>query len=89
MPRGCTPKLRLGGRIVVGHNAVAMMMRRGGIVGLPLRRMRHARTSVPSACDLVDRQFTVIEPDVLWVTDITEHPTRGGKLYCCVVLDAY
>ena len=26
---------------------------------------------------------------MLWVTDITEHPTREGKLYCCVVLDAY
>jgi putative transposase len=25
----------------------------------------------------------------LWVTDITEHPTREGKLYCCVVLDVF
>jgi putative transposase len=23
------------------------------------------------------------------MTDITEHPTREGKLYCCVVLDAF
>jgi putative transposase len=23
-----------------------------------------------------------------WVTDITEHPTREGKVYCAVVLDA-
>ncbi|GMA36943.1 hypothetical protein GCM10025876_31470 [Demequina litorisediminis] len=23
------------------------------------------------------------------MTDITEHPTREGKVYCCVVLDAY
>ena len=23
------------------------------------------------------------------MTDSTEHPTREGKLYCCVVLDAY
>jgi putative transposase len=23
------------------------------------------------------------------VTDITEHPTREGKVYCCCVLDAY
>src|SRR5262249_5777581 len=28
-------------------------------------------------------------PDRLWVTDITEHPTREGKLYCCVVLDVF
>jgi len=25
----------------------------------------------------------------LWVTDITEHPTREGKVYCAVVLDAW
>jgi transposase InsO family protein len=25
----------------------------------------------------------------LWATDITEHPTAGGKVYCCAVLDAY
>jgi hypothetical protein len=76
-------ELRLGRGIVVGHNAVAMLMRRAGIVGLPLRRVRHAHASAPTASDLVDRQFAVIEPDVLWVTDITEHPTREGKLYCC------
>ena len=23
------------------------------------------------------------------MTDITEHPTREGKVYCCVVIDAY
>src|SRR5260370_9554896 len=23
------------------------------------------------------------------MTDITEHPTREGKIYCCVVLDAW
>ena len=25
--------------------------------------------------------------DQLWVTDITEHPTREGKVYCAAVLD--
>ena len=25
----------------------------------------------------------------LWLTDITEHPTREGKVYCCFVFDAY
>ena len=23
----------------------------------------------------------------MWGTDITEHPTREGKVYCCCVLD--
>jgi hypothetical protein len=29
------------------------------------------------------------EPNQLWVTDMTEHPTREGKLYCAVVLDSF
>ena len=41
------------------------------------------------AADLVDRAFSRTEPNRLWVTDITEHPTREGKVYCAVVLDAY
>lgn len=38
---------------------------------------------------MVDRLFARSGPDQLRVTDITEHPTREGKVYCCVVLDAY
>ena len=37
--------------------------------------------------DLVERHFTVDRPNVLWLTDITEHPTKEGKVYCCCVLD--
>src|SRR5699024_834697 len=32
-------------------------------------------------------QFARNGLDELWVTDITEHPTREGKVYCAVVLD--
>src|SRR3954451_22032370 len=50
------------------------------------RRRRHGCTvrdpdAVPST-DLVNRRFTVEGPNVLWITDITEHRTREGKLYC-------
>jgi transposase InsO family protein len=38
--------------------------------------------------DLVLRDFTAPEPNVLWLTDITEHPTAEGKLYLCAVKDA-
>jgi transposase InsO family protein len=38
--------------------------------------------------DLVLREFTAPAPNVLWLTDITEHPTAGGKLYLCAVKDA-
>jgi len=35
-----------------------------------------------TAEDLVDRIFRHERPNQLWLTDITEHPTREGKVYC-------
>ena len=37
----------------------------------------------------MNREFDRDGPNQLWMTDITEHPTREGKLYCCAVLDAW
>jgi transposase InsO family protein len=39
--------------------------------------------------DLVRRDFTAAAPDRVWLTDITEHPTSEGKLYCCAVKDVF
>jgi transposase InsO family protein len=39
--------------------------------------------------DLVDRDFTADRPNALWLTDITEHRTDEGKLYCCAIKDVY
>lgn len=36
-----------------------------------------------------NRKFHRVRPNELWVTDITEHPTREGKVYCAAVLDAF
>lgn len=83
-------ELTMGYGITVGHNAVAMLMQRAGLAGLPgSRRRRRLVTPGATAADLVDRQFTRTEPDRLWVTDITEHRTREGKVYCAVVLDVF
>jgi putative transposase len=82
-------ELRLGRGIMVGHNAVALLMRRAGLAGVTGRpKWRHAKPD-QIAADLVDRNFARAEPNQLWVTDITEHPTREGKLYCAVVLDSF
>ena len=35
------------------------------------------------------RRFVAESPNRLWLTDITEHPTREGKVYCAAVLDVY
>lgn len=37
--------------------------------------------------DLVRRDFTAPDIDRVWLTDISEHPTRTGKLYICAVKD--
>ena len=37
--------------------------------------------------DLVDRQFTAAAPNAVWLTDVTEHPTAEGKLYCWAIKD--
>jgi transposase InsO family protein len=39
--------------------------------------------------DLVGRRFVADGPDPLWCTDITEHPTAEGKVYCAAVLDVF
>lgn len=82
-------ELTLGLGISIGHGAVELLMRRAAIKGQPGNRRARARHQTPAAGDLVHRQFTRPLPDQLWVTDITEHPTREGKVYCAVVLDAF
>jgi putative transposase len=81
-------ELVLGQEISVGHEAVERLMRVAGIQGLS-GRPRYRKTAPPAAAtDRVGRQFTREAPDQWWVTDLTEHPTREGKVYCAVVLDA-
>ena len=52
------------------------------------RRGRGRRPGPPVHDDLVRREFTAPRPNLLWLTDITEHPTAEGKLYLCAVKDA-
>jgi putative transposase len=82
-------ELRLGQGIIVGYHAVEMLMRRADVKGLPGSRRPRPRHETPTADDLVHRAFGRSAPNQLWVTDITEHPTREGKVYCAVVLDTF
>jgi putative transposase len=50
---------------------------------------RKVRPSAPAHDDLVRRDFTAAGPNTLWLSDITEHPTREGKLYVCAVKDVW
>jgi transposase InsO family protein len=82
-------ELTLGRGISVGYHAVELLMRRAGLQGVTGRpKFRRGLRPEATADDLVQRQFARAGCDQLWVTDITEHPTREGKVYCAVVLDA-
>lgn len=51
---------------------------------------RHAKTPGPAVHDdHVQRDFNAPAPDVIWLTDITEHPTAEGKLYACCIKDVF
>ncbi|WP_090475368.1 IS3 family transposase [Nakamurella panacisegetis] len=82
-------ELTLGQQIKVGHGSVEYLMRAAGIKRLPGNKRPKQVHQTPTAADLVDRKFARTEPNKLWVTDITEHPTREGKIYCAVVLDVF
>ena len=82
-------ELVLGHGLIVGRCAVELLMARAAISGLSGRPQYRRMPRLVTAGDLVERQFGREEPDRLWVTDITEHPTREGKVYCAVVLDVF
>lgn len=85
-------ELTLGLGLSVNRKRVARLMREAGIQGLYRRKRSWTTVRDPAAepaPDLVNRHFTVDGPDRLWITDITEHPTEEGKVYCAAVMDAY
>jgi transposase InsO family protein len=79
----------LGRQMTVARCTVELVMHRLGLAGLPGRPKYRKIPNTPTAEDLVNRDFARTEPNRLWLTDITEHPTREGKVYCAVVLDAF
>jgi transposase InsO family protein len=76
--------------LIVNTKLVKRIMRELGLRGLPGPKKGYKNLkNAPTCEDLVQRQFTASAPNEVWLTDITEHPTREGKLYCCVVLDLF
>ena len=82
-------ELTMARGISVGIRAVEMLMRRAGLQGVTGRPRYRNVPNVATAGDHVNREFDRNGPNQLWVTDITEHRTREGKVYCAVVLDAF
>ena len=85
-------ELTMGLGLPVNLKRVERLMREAGIQGLYRRRRHHTTVRDPAgqpSTDLVNRRFTADAPDRLWITDITEHPTEEGRVYCAAVMDAY
>src|SRR5690606_24285164 len=74
-------------------NRVARLMATDGLQGWPRPKRRGQRgkpaLTPPGVRNLLERDFTALEPETRWVTDITELKTRQGKLYLCIVLDLF
>ena len=77
----------------VSLNRVARLMAEDGLQGWPRPKRRGQRgrpaLTPPGVRNLLERDFTALEPETKWVTDITELKTRQGKLYLCIVLDLF
>ena len=76
----------------VGERRVWRLCRQQRIWSTTVRKGRHGPYKRPGPAvhdDLVKRDFTATEPNAVWVTDITEHPTGEGKLYCCLIKDLF
>jgi putative transposase len=82
-------ELRLGQGMRLSRKRVWRCMQIVGVQGISHRRKRGQRPAPAVHDDLVNRQFSVQGPNRLWCTDITEHPTAEGKVYCCAVLDVF
>jgi putative transposase len=85
-------ELRLGMSLRCSRKRVERLMRCAGLQGAYRRRRRGCTVRDPAGSphpDLVNRQFTAGAPDRLWVTDVTQHPTSQGWVYCAVVLDVF
>ena len=73
-----------------GENRVARLCSAQGIFSVHAKRKRGGPRPGPAVHDdRVKRHFAADDPNRLWLTDITEHPTEEGKVYLCAVKDVW
>jgi putative transposase len=76
----------------VGERRVWRLCSQQKLWSATVRKGRRGSGKTPGPAvhdDHVQRDFTASAPDQVWVTDITEHPTAEGKLYCCAIKDLF
>lgn len=75
-----------------GRHRVARLRKDNNIEALRRKRFKAgyaARNSQPPAPNRLERNFTVKQPDQVWVGDTTFIPTRAGWLYLAIIVDLY
>jgi putative transposase len=75
-----------------GENRIARIMRENGITAKTRKKFRTKSKTIRSehaSENLLKREFKVVFPNMVWVTDITYIPTRMGWLYLCVFIDLF
>lgn len=84
-------ELRLGHDLIINHKRIERVMRNACIQGVHHRKFRRGKAfRLPAVFeDHVKRRFTADRPDQLWVTDITQHPTAQGWVFCAAVIDVF
>ncbi len=76
----------------VNERRVWRLCRDHGVWSTTTKKGRRGSGKTPGPAvhdDLVQRQFHTPAPDVVWVTDITEHPTVEGGLYVFSLKDLF
>jgi len=78
--------------ISCGKNRVAKLMKVNGIYSKIKKRFRYKSkqsNDIGICSNIVDRNFNILEPNKVWVSDITYIPTKEGWLYLCIILDLF
>jgi transposase InsO family protein len=78
--------------IRASHTTIAKYMRQMGLRSKFYRKFRvttDSRHNNPVAENLLDRDFTVLEPDKVWVSDITYISVVGGFEYLTTIIDLF
>jgi transposase InsO family protein len=89
--RFLTDELQRAGH-TVGERRVWRLCSEQKLWSVTVRQGRRGSGKTPGPAvhdDHLQRKFTAPAPDRVWVTDITEHPTAEGKLYCCAIKDLF
>lgn len=78
--------------VSVGERRVWRLCSQQKIWSTAVRKGRRGSGKRPGPAvydDHVQRDFTAAAPNLKWLTDITEHPTAEGKVYCCAIKDLF